>query len=243
MTTPTGSPSLAVALLSGGLDSTVSLAQWIADHGPQSMAAVLWCHYGQRSAPQEERAVRAVAQHYGLPFTVLPLPWIQDWVPNHYRHNGSQGNPTRLQDWTSPESQEQGVDRVWVPNRNGILLNIAAGFAEHCGAKTVLFGSNLEEAEVGFPDNTVEYREKLNDSLAWSTRLPVQVLAPLETLNKQQIIAKALDLDAPLHLIWSCYEAQAAMCGQCPSCQLLQQGLAANNAGHRITFLNPAPVA
>jgi 7-cyano-7-deazaguanine synthase len=125
-----------------------------------------------------------------------------------------------------------------VPNRNGVLLNIAASFAEARGAKSILFGSNREEAEAGFPDNTEDFRERINESLEFSTKNHVKVVAPVGKLYKRAIVAEGLRLGVPFDRIWSCYGPHEKHCGTCDSCKLLKKAIAEASApSDLISFL------
>jgi 7-cyano-7-deazaguanine synthase len=201
----------AVVLLSGGLDSTLALAETLQTH---AVPLALTFDYGQRAAEPEKAASAQLAAHFGVPHQVVPLPWLAQLLPNALHPERQAGE------------EEQGTRRVWVPNRNGVFLNIAAAFAEKLGAEAVVFGANADEAE-GFPDNTEAYRDALTQAFRYSTLNQVRVLTPVGHLSKAQILARGLALGVPLHLIWSCYEAGNAQahCGVCPSCGLLQQAL------------------
>ncbi|MEB3206306.1 MAG: 7-cyano-7-deazaguanine synthase QueC [Vampirovibrionales bacterium] len=207
----------AVVVLSGGLDSTVAMAE-ILNHLPASVALAITFDYGQRAALREIDAASAIAKHYGIAHRVVSLPWLSTLVPADL----------------NPETSSAGLssataDSVWVPNRNGVFLNIAASYAEMLDAQAVIFGANLEEAEAGFPDNSEMYRIRLNTALDLSTRNKVRVMAPVGHLTKSQIGQRAAELNIPLHLVWSCYDQGKVHCGLCPSCQLLKKALSAAN--------------
>lgn len=211
-----------VVVLSGGLDSLVSLALERAAHPGQSQA-LLHFNYGQRSAQQERAAVEAIAAHYGLSLQIIQLDWLKRFLPTGMQPKGE-----------THSGLNGAVKAVWVPNRNGVLLNIAASVAEGLGANRVLFGANLEEAEAGFPDNGEPYWQRLNEALLLSTQNGVRVEAPVGGLRKAEIVAQALALNAPLELVWSCYETGEATegkhCSVCASCKLLKAALEANSA-------------
>jgi 7-cyano-7-deazaguanine synthase len=168
-------------------------------------------NYGQRSWPKEKQAILAIAQHYHLPVQLIDLDWLRHMVPKEYTSE-FQGHATHLSD-------------VWVPNRNGVMLNIAASIAEGMGADAVAFGANLDEAEAGFPDNGEEYWHTLNKSLRRSTLNHVKVWAPVGDLRKRDIVRRGIRLHAPLHHIWSCYADGDIHCGACASCGHLKRGL------------------
>jgi 7-cyano-7-deazaguanine synthase len=224
----------AVVLLSGGLDSTVALAEVLTR---KPVLCAITFHYGQRAAEQEIKATQAIAAHFNVPHRVIPLPWVSEILPQALVPQSvltAQG----LQD-AKPQSDAElfDVNRVWVPNRNGLFLNIAACFAEAFKANTIVFGANAEEG-VDFPDNTPEFRDKLSEVFAFSTLTGVQVETPVGHLDKTRIIQLGLSLKVPFHLIWSCYEGERVQCGECPSCirvknaqqQLAEQGQAAGIA-------------
>lgn len=202
----------AIVLLSGGLDSCVSLAQALTTY---TVVRTVFIDYGQRARDKERSASEAVAQHYGLPYQVIDCPWL---IPPAALVQNSRQSLSPAEDSTA---------QVWVPNRNGVLLNLAASLAEACGATVVIFGANADEGQ-GFPDNTPAFREAINASLAFSTLAPhVRVVCPVEHLSKPELVALGQSLNAPLHLVWSCYDNQDTPCGQCLSCQHHARGMAA----------------
>jgi 7-cyano-7-deazaguanine synthase len=208
-----------VVLLSGGLDSVVSLA--VALQTGQVLQA-LTIDYGQRAFVREHDAAQAVAAHYGIPHRSLTLPWMADLLPPGMQSlppaDGAE-NQAATADARTRETQT--LTGVWVPNRNGILLNLAAAYAEAIAADAVIFGANWDEAQA-FPDNSLAYCDALTAAFAYSTRNGVRVFAPLAQLTKAQIIARGRELQAPLHLSWSCYTDLPTPCGVCLSCQHAQ---------------------
>lgn len=204
----------AIVLLSGGLDSTVALAETLQHY---KVPFTLTFNYGQRALERELKASEAISRHYGLPHRVISLPWLAELLPQVM---ASQSDASDT-DWNLKPFE---TAHVWIPNRNALFLSIAASLAEAHEVQTVVFGANAEEGE-NFPDNTPAFRQKLTDVFALSTLNHVQVLAPVEHLRKKEIIQRGLALQVPLQLIWSCYEGAAQQCGQCPSCTLLKQAL------------------
>ncbi len=208
------SPDGAVVLLSGGLDSTVALADTLSR---QPVACVLTFDYGQRAAKKELQATRAIADYYQLHHRVIALPWLSDLLPQALTPLQTLAEQGIQPKDALTEEALFDVNRVWVPNRNGLFLNIAACFAEALKANAIVFGANAEEG-ASFPDNTPEFRDQLNGVFAYSTLTGVRVETPVGHLNKQEIIQRGLELKVPFHLVWSCYEATDEQCGQCPSC-------------------------
>lgn len=211
-----------IALLSSGLDSVMALA--LAQKSSEVVLA-LTIDYGQRAAAQEIQHSQQVADYYHVPHHVVSLPWFQTLLPKTL----DQTVPESELAWGSSEAPSfYEAKPVWVPNRNGVLLNIAAAFAETHGAQQVIFGGNAEEA-TRFPDNTEAFRQATNHALSFSTLTHVTVVCPVQSLTKAQMITLAIKEQVPLGLIWSCYESgqttENTHCGQCPSCVRLRAAL------------------
>ncbi len=206
-------PVEALALLSGGLDSTVAAAIWNAQHGRVVLG--LFVDYGQRALGPERRAARAVAAALGFALveTAVPLLAAETRTALVRRELPvPHPEPARL-DLEAPST----ADAVWVPNRNGVLVNLAAALAEARGLSRVIVGFNAEEA-ASFPDNGPRFVAALDAALADSTRGRVSLAAPVLHLDKAGLLAEGRRLGAPVELSWSCYEEGPRPCGRCESC-------------------------
>lgn len=222
----------AVTLLSGGIDSTLSTALAREQH---KIVLALTFDYGQRAAAQEIKASKKMAQCWRIKHHVVELPWLK-----HLGENALTDRRQRLPQFRDPEKlkskkeTERSAEAVWVPNRNGVFLNIAAAFAEAHGALYMITGFNREEAET-FPDNTAEYVFRLNRALELSTLLyPPKVKSYVQEMNKKEMVAKLMELDLPLDFFWSCYEGKEKMCGTCESCARTIAAFQANNLLEKI---------
>jgi len=187
----------AIALLSGGLDSVVSmlLAREQAD-----IVLALTIDYGQKARVNEIKSSAAFCSLFGIEHKVIHLPFMLDMK--------------------SGIIEDSGIEDIspWVPNRNGLLINLAACYAENLDADWVICGFNREEG-VDFPDNTQEYVESVNQSLSYSTLNKVKLRSFVQNMNKEEIVASAKSLGVNFGLIWSCYRQGDKPCGQCPSCR------------------------
>lgn len=206
----------AVTLLSGGIDSYLSTAIARSHH---EIVLALTFDYGQRAALQEIKSAKKMAQVWRIKHQVVELPWLK-----HLGENALTQRHQRLPQFRDPEKlknkreTERSAEVVWVPNRNGVFLNVAAAFAESLGAEWLITGFNREEA-VTFPDNSQEYVGRLNRALELSTLLfPPKVKSYVQNLDKKEIAARLVELDLPLDYFWSCYEGGEKMCGTCESC-------------------------
>ncbi len=210
----------AVALVSGGLDSVVSLAK---AHAEIEVRLVLFADYRQRAVERERSAALSVATFFQLPFTEVDLGWLGALSPLEMRY-GSASRAYSLHLRT--------IDDVWIPNRNGVFLNVAAAFAESRRCDVVVTGFNREEA-ADFPDNGADYVSAVNNALAFSTRNGVRVVSYTQDLDKRGVLELGIALGAPLSLVWSCYDGQDVMCGGCGSCERLKGALGALPAESR----------
>jgi 7-cyano-7-deazaguanine synthase len=165
--------------------------------------------YGQRAAKRERAAASKIARHYRVPHKVVAVPWLAD-LTDTALVNRRAAIPRN-------EMSVRSAKAVWVPNRNGVFIEIAAAHAESMGAQRLITGFNREEA-VTFPDNSPEYVEAVNQALSFSTANGVRVVSFTADLIKTEIVALGRRLDAPLKHIWPCYEGGRTWCGECESC-------------------------
>ena len=109
----------------------------------------------------------------------------------------------------------------YVPFRNAHFLAAAVSWAETIGASRIYIGA-VEADSSGYPDCRPEYYQVYNRLIAAGTRpeTRIEIVTPLITLRKQEIVKKGIELDAPFHLSWSCYRSQEMACGRCDSCAL-----------------------
>ncbi len=196
-----------IILLSGGLDSTVSAT--IATYKSKPLFALTF-NYGQRAALMEIKASRKISRALKMKHKVVDLPFYRDFSGLRLCSSRKNIHPEKFID----------LDDVWVPNRNGLFINIAACYAEYYNASLIVTGFNREEAWE-FPDNSSHYIAAVNHSLYYSTRNRVRVISYVAEYSKAQIYQLGLKQRAPLRYIYSCYLGAKEMCGQCASCRRL----------------------
>lgn len=186
----------AVALLSGGLDSVVSMLL-----APKEVDIVLaiTVDYGQKASKQEIAVSQRIAHSKGIPHQVICLPFMKELNSDLLKPDNS------------------AIVNPWVPNRNGLLINLAACLAENLGAQMVICGFNREESAI-FPDNSSSFIEAVNSALSYSTRNHVFAKSFVQNMTKEDIVRQALLLDVNLDSLWSCYQDGDEPCGECPSC-------------------------
>ena len=203
--------SLAVCLVSGGMDSCVTAA--IARE-ENTEVAFLHVSYGQRTEARERRAFVDLADSFKikkrLAVSIASLKAI----------GGSsltdEGIPVSRAELTSPE-----IPTSYVPFRNAHMLAIATSWAETIRARRIYIGAVAEDSS-GYPDCRPEFYYAFQGAIDAGTKpeTRIEIVTPVIKMSKADIVRRGLELDAPLELTWSCYGAEDLACGQCDSCAL-----------------------
>lgn len=214
-----------IILLSGGLDSLVSLGVGIEKYG---ISLALTFDYGQKAVEQEISTSKNICDYYKIEHKVIKLDWLKEVT-----HTALVSNEDLPEGIDKPE---QSAKSVWVPNRNGLFLNIAGSFADGNDYDYIIIGANKEEGQT-FPDNTQEFIDKINAEFEYSTQKHPKVVAPLINSDKNDIVKLALEHKIPLEFVRSCYASGEKHCGKCESCTRLKNALIANGDTHYIKEL------
>lgn len=214
-----------IILLSGGLDSLVSLGIGIEKYG---ISFALTFDYGQKAVEQEISTSKNICDYYKIEHKVIKLDWLKEVT-----HTALVSNEDLPEGIDNPE---QSAKSVWVPNRNGLFLNIAGSFADGNDYDYIIIGANKEEGQT-FPDNTQEFIDKIDAEFEYSTQKHPKVVAPLINSDKNDIVKLALEHKIPLEFVRSCYASGEKHCGKCESCTRLKNALIANGDTHYIKEL------
>jgi len=224
----------AVVLLSGGMDSCVSTAIAQVRHGGGNLA-LLHAGYGQRTETRERRAFGAIANFYGVEERLV----VQ---LDHFRAiGGSALTDTSIR---VPENKlvasgtgKNEIPVTYVPFRNAHFLSVAVSWAEVIGAEAIYIGAVAEDSS-GYPDCRPEYYRVFQELARIGTRpeTRIEIVTPVIAMKKSEIIRKGLELGAPLHLTWSCYQEGEAACGACDSCLLRLRAFAEAGVEDRIPY-------
>lgn len=203
-----------IILLSSGLDSLVNLKQAFLK---TEVKLVLTFDYGQKAVFQEIAHSKLLAKKFNLNHKIIKLKWLKEIVnisiPHIYK-----------KDLKNFAMMKKTAQKVWIPNRNAVFINIAASYAEVLKCKLIITGFNKEEA-ITFKDNSQEFINSINESLKFSTLNKVKVLSYTMNMNKTEIVKFAQKIEAPLEYVWSCYHNSKKMCGKCESCVRLIRAL------------------
>jgi 7-cyano-7-deazaguanine synthase len=210
----------AVVLLSGGIDSTTTLAIVIAE-GYQTYA--LSFDYGQRHQIETE-AARRVADSLGA--TQHRIAKIDLRVFGGSALTDDIGVPKQR----AEKKIADGIPVTYVPARNTIFLAYALAWAEVIPARDIFLGVNAIDYS-GYPDCRPQFIEAFEKMANLGTKAGVegrrfQIHTPLIKFSKAEIIRKAVELSVDLSLTHSCYDPtpEGLACGQCDSCLLRLKG-------------------
>ncbi|MCA1814155.1 MAG: 7-cyano-7-deazaguanine synthase [Halobacteriales archaeon] len=215
---------LAIVLLSGGIDSAVTLA-WTLRQGHEVLPLTFDYHGrpGREVEALEAQLDRARGRGAARPLVRVPLPFLREVedmprIPEHLR----------------------GAPEGYIPVRNLAFYALAASFAETEGAQLIVGGHNGIDPEL-FPDSSPRFFAQLNELFrlgAWShARQPFRVALPVSGKSKAEVVRLGTELGVPFALTWSCYHDGKAHCGRCRSCVERQEAFAERGLS------DPAPYA
>ena len=207
----------AICLLSGGLDSTVSL--FVARAEGYSPIA-LSIEYGQRHF-REITAARFLTKGLVIPhyFAALSMPW---------KGSALLDATIKLPKDRDEKMMSTEIPVTYVPGRNSVFLSMAMSCAETEKAEAIFIGANALDYS-GYPDCRPEYLTALAEAMSRGTKAGVEgwkieIKAPLISLTKKDIVLLGQKLGVPFEKTWSCYAGDDKPCGACDSCILRAKG-------------------
>lgn len=207
----------AVVLVSGGMDSCVTTAI-----AARENAELVFLHisYGQRTERRERRAFNEIADHYGIEKRL-------DVSIEHLAKIGGSSLTDENVAVTEADLESKEIPTSYVPFRNANMLSIAVSWAEVIGATSIYIGAVAEDSS-GYPDCRPEFYAAFQAAIDAGTKpdTHIELRTPIIHLKKAEIIKKGIELNAPLHLTWSCYRNEDLACGTCDSCALRLCGFA-----------------
>ncbi|HOQ88800.1 MAG TPA: 7-cyano-7-deazaguanine synthase QueC [Candidatus Hydrogenedentes bacterium] len=204
--------SRCLVLVSGGIDSTVLLHKLARERGGGFLTALAF-DYGQRHTRELECA-RWQAEQVGAAFRIVRLDFFGELVREG---TALVKGGKEVPDLKDLSDQNRSQPPTYVPNRNMVLLSIAAAAAESMGITEIYYGAQAQD-EYGYWDCTPKFVERLNTVLSLNRRQPVTVHAPLVRHSKLDNVRLGLELGVDFSRTWSCYRGALPACGTCPTC-------------------------
>lgn len=205
-----------VLILSGGVDSTTLLYRMIEDG---YRVEALTFDYGQRHRKEMDCA-SAIAEGLDIPHRIVDLRSITSLL----------GDSALLGGREVPECHytEEAAKKTVVPNRNMIMLSIAAGYAEAREIPDIFYAAHKNDSTI-YPDCRPEFVQALAPAIRLGTAWhPVELQAPFVNLSKAEIVGLGLELGVPYEMTWSCYRGEERPCRTCPTCIEREEAFEAN---------------
>lgn len=195
-----------VVVFSGGMDST-TLLYHLLDLGHEVKAISF--DYGQRHRKELDAAVK-IARLGKIDHRIVDLSGLKTVF-------GANALTDNSVDVPHGEYSSETMQVTEVPNRNMIMLSIAAGWAISLGYDSVAFGAHSGEY-TPYTDCQPEFAAAVNSAIQICHSHPVEVLAPFVHWSKRKIAERAKGIGVPIELTWSCYQGGDVECGQCSTC-------------------------
>jgi 7-cyano-7-deazaguanine synthase len=226
-------PKRVLVVASGGLDSTTAATQLVKQGYDVTL---LHFNYGHVAEGPEEAAVRRIADFLNVPLLEVNMDFFR--IVRRSPLLGD-GEINRRRDGVSGAE----FAHEWVPARNFVFIALATAIAEAYGYNYVATGINLEEAGA-YPDNEMEFIRLLNQVLPYAVgpNKNVELLMPVGHLVKHEIVKLGLEVGAPLHLTWSCYDKGPRHCGRCGPCYMRRLAFKINGVRDPVEYNLPAEV-
>lgn len=197
-----------LVILSGGMDSSTVLA-WVLQKVDGANVETVTFNYGSKHNAQENKAAQNIAKHYGVKNTLIKLDFMRDHFKSNLLKNGG--------DIPDGHYADQSMKKTVVPFRNGILMAIAAGFAESIEADEIYLGNHTGDHAI-YPDCRATFTQPMEEAIYNGTYRKIKAVFPFGEMNKTDLCRIGGELHVPYHLTYSCYKGSEIHCGTCGTC-------------------------
>lgn len=204
----------AVVALSGGMDSCVTAAIANMEYN----LALIHINYGQRTQSRELKAFNDIADYYKVDKKL-----IIDLA--HFTRIGGSSLTDMNLNVEKADLANKEIPNSYVPFRNANILCACVSWAEVIKAEAVFIGAVYEDAS-GYPDCRPQFFDAFEKVIDLGTKpeTKIKIETPIINFSKSEIVKKGIELKAPLHLTWSCYQSEDEACGVCDSCAYRLRG-------------------
>ncbi len=193
-------------LLSGGMDSVTVLYEAIRTH---EVVAALSFDYGSKHNSKELPFAGEHACRFGIPHHVVKLGFMDELFQSDLLKSGG--------DVPDGHYEEESMKRTVVPFRNGIMLSVAAGYAESVGAEAVVIAAHAGDHAI-YPDCREPFMEAMGSAMERGTYPGIRLLRPFIGMDKAGIAKRGAELGVDYSRTWSCYKGGEVHCGTCGTC-------------------------
>lgn len=223
-------PKKVVVLVSGGMDSVAALYEAREHH---HVVTALSFEYGSKHNSKEIPFAAFHCAQFGISHRVIPLDFIGELFKSDLLKSGR----------AIPDGhyEEQTMRQTVVPFRNGIMLSIAAGFAESIGAEALVIAAHAGDHTI-YPDCREDFMRSMADAIRLGTYAQVEILRPFIRLTKAQIAARGQQLGVDFSKTWSCYKGGDIHCGTCGTCVERREAFLEAHFPDPTAYANLAPL-
>lgn len=193
-------------LLSGGMDSVTGLYEVLGTH---EVVACLSFDYGAKHNACEIPFAKLHSDRNGIPHQIIPLDFINTLFKSDLLKSGGE----------IPDGHyaEASMKQTVVPFRNGIMLAIAAGYAESVDAGGLVIAAHSGDHAI-YPDCREPFMQAMATAMGEGTYAKIQLLRPFISMDKTGIAKRGTELGIDFSETWSCYKGGAIHCGVCGTC-------------------------
>lgn len=193
-------------LLSGGMDSVTALYEVFGQH---EVVACLSFDYGAKHNDREIPFAKLHAERNGILHQTIPLDFINALFKSDLLKSGGE----------IPDGHyaEISMKQTVVPFRNGIMLAIAAGYAESLDAEGLVIAAHSGDHAI-YPDCREPFMQSMATAMREGTYAKIQLLRPFIAMDKTAIAARGVELGIDFAETWSCYKGGEIHCGVCGTC-------------------------
>lgn len=226
----------ALVLLSGGIDSAVSLAIAINKYGESNVETITF-DYGQRNN-NEIKFSKLLSKHYKVKNVLINVSNLFQYSNSSLlKHSTKKLSYDTYEKQIENKNAKDDVGTV-VPFRNGLFLSIAASYAISQNIDYIYYGIHYEVgvAHSLYPDCSEDFNQAINDAIFIGSGKKVSVIAPLVKKTKKEIIKLGIDYNVPFEKTWTCYDNKNLACGKCNSCQDRIKAFRENNVMDPIEY-------
>jgi len=195
-----------VVLLSGGMDSVTAFYHVLREH---DVVAAVSFDYGAKHNHKEIPFARHHCERNGVHHQVISMGFVNELFQSDLLQSGG--------DIPEGHYAAENMKQTVVPFRNGIMLSIAAGYAESLEAEGLVIAAHSGDHAI-YPDCREEFMQSIADAMRFGTYAQVDLLRPFIEMNKAQIAASGHELGVDYAMTWSCYKGQDIHCGKCGTC-------------------------
>jgi 7-cyano-7-deazaguanine synthase len=217
-------------LLSGGMDSVTVFYEALASH---DVTACLSFDYGSKHNAREIPFAKLHAGRHGVAHHVISLDFIDRLFKSDLLRSGGSIPDGHY----AGESMKQTV----VPFRNGIMLSIAAGFAESIAAEAVIIAAHSGDHAI-YPDCREPFMQAMAAAMEQGTYANIRLLRPFIAMDKAAIARRGVELGVDFSETWSCYKGGEIHCGVCGTCVERREAFLLANMPDPTVYLQTPPL-